>query len=326
MNLAADLSLAVVIVNFNGGDMLHRCLSALQSQTVQGFEVVVVDNASTDHSVNQLDSQFPNIKLIKSNLNLGFAGGNNVALQHIGQVRWVLLLNPDAYPAPDCLQQLLAAAQCSPFDFFGCKMHLADIPQYLDGTGDVYHVSGMAWRRDHGRKAGKSKALQGEIFAPCAAAALYRKADLDAVHGFDEHYFCYFEDIDLAFRLRLQGKRCEYIPQAVVYHVSSGIAGKRSDFASYHGHRNMVWTYFKNMPNPLFWLYLPAHLAVNLMALIVCMARGQAKIALKAKCDALLGLPRILAQRKAIQAHKKITARKLHRALAHGLLALWRRP
>jgi GT2 family glycosyltransferase len=184
----------------------------------------------------------------------------------------------------------------------------------------------MAWRRDHGRKASKSQALPGEIFAPCAAAALYRRADLAAAQGFDEHYFCYFEDIDLAFRLRLQGKRCEYIPKAVVYHVSSGIAGKRSDFASYHGHRNMVWTYFKNMPSPLFWIYLPAHLTVNLIALIICMARGQTKIMLKAKRDALLGLPRILAQRKTIQVNKKITARNLHRVLAHGLLALWRRP
>ena len=97
----------------------------------------------------------------------------------------------------------------------------------------------------------------GEIFAPCAAAALYRRAAFLEAGGFDEHFFCYMEDVDLGFRLRLLGYRCGYAPAAIVHHVGSGTTGARSPFTVYHGHRNLVWTYVKNMPTPWFWLYLP---------------------------------------------------------------------
>ena len=173
-------------------------------------------------------------------------------------MRWIVLLNPDAFPEPDWLECLVAAAERhSEFSFFGCRMLLADTPELLDGTGDVHHVSGMCWRRDYRVPTALGVAEADEIFGPCAAAALYSRRALDEVGGFDEAYFCYHEDVDLAFRLRLRGHRCRYVPEAVVRHVSSGIAGVRSDFATYHGERNLVWTYFKDTPAVLFWSYLP---------------------------------------------------------------------
>lgn len=324
--LARDrCAVAVIIVNYNAGAMLARCLEALEQQTYRDFHTIVVDNGSSDGSADGIESRHPRVTLVRAGANLGFAAGNNLGLQHAGAVQWIALLNPDAYAAADWLERFVAAAGKAEFDFFGCRMRLADAPEILDGTGDVYHVSGVAWRRDHGVRVSEGAGNADEIFAPCAAAALYRRADLEAVGGFDESYFCYFEDVDLAFRLRLRGLRCAYVPDAVVDHVSSGITGKRSDFATYHGHRNMVWTYVKDMPAPLFWLYLPLHLFANLLGVAVCALRGQSGVVLRAKRDALLGLPRVLRERRRVQAETRVAWSAIRAGMARGLSSLWRR-
>jgi len=304
---AGERSIAVLIVNYNSGGMLERCLESLARQTRRDFDIVVVDNASSDDSAARVEGRHANLTLVRSDQNLGFAAGNNLALKHVRAARWIVLLNPDAFPEPDWLAQFVAAAEGDPAcSFFGCRMLLANTPEFLDGTGDTYHVSGASWRRDHGAPAERGASEPDEIFAPCAAAALYLRTALEEVGAFDERYFCYHEDVDLAFRLRLRGYRCRYVPRAVVHHVSSGITGRRSDFATYHGHRNLVWTYVKDMPAALLWALLPLHLAMNLVSIAVCAARGQLGVILRAKRDALLGLPGVLRQRRAIQGSRRV--------------------
>ena len=318
--MSASKAVCVLIVNYNGGVHLPRCLESLSRQTVRDFRVVVVDNGSSDGSADGIDGRYANVTLVRAGRNLGFAAGNNLALKHAGGAEWIALLNPDAFPEPDWLEKLMLAAFAWPaFSFFGSRMLLADAPQLLDGTGDVYHASGMAWRRDHGVPADRGAGDAGEIFGPCAAAALYARAALDEAAGFDERYFCYHEDVDLAFRLRLLGHRCRYVPDAVVHHVSGGIAGRRSDFATYHGQRNLVWTYVKDMPGALFWLFLPLHLLMNAAAVAVCAARGQLGVVLRAKRDALRGLGAAIVQRRTIQAARRAGARELLAAMHFGL-------
>jgi hypothetical protein len=127
-----------------------------------------------------------------------------------------------------------------------------------------------------------------EIFYPCAAA-MYRRDAFEQVQGFDEDFFCYAEDVDLGFRLRLLGHRALYVPDAVVYHVGSGSTGRRSDFSVYHGQRNLVWSFVKNMPVSLLLLYWPAHVLMNIAALAILAFRGQGRVAWRAKIDAIHG-------------------------------------
>lgn len=316
----AQPGIAVLIVNYNGGKFLSRSLEALERQTMRDFRIIVVDNGSSDGSADGIDGRYANVALVRAGRNLGFAAGNNLALKHAAGAEWIALLNPDAFPEPEWLERMMRAASAWPgYSFFGSRMLLADAPQLLDGTGDVYHASGMAWRRDHGVPLERGAAEAGDIFGPCAAAALYARAAFDEAAGFDERYFCYHEDVDLAFRLRLLGHRCRYVPDAVVHHVSGGIAGRRSDFATYHGQRNLVWTYVKDMPGVLFWLFLPLHLLMNAAAVVVCAARGQFGVALRAKRDALRGLGTALAQRRAIQAARRAGVREILAAMSFGL-------
>jgi GT2 family glycosyltransferase len=141
------------------------------------------------------------------------------------------------------------------------------------------------------------------------------------VAGFDETYFSYFEDVDLSFRLRLIGKRCLYVPQAVVYHVGSASTGKISDFVVYHGHRNLVWTYFKNMPGVLFWRYLPLHLLMNLFFMISFIFKGKGPAILRAKMDAIGRLPTIIRTRRQIQSSRKIPVNDIWQVMSKELLA-----
>ena len=206
------------------------------------------------------------------------------------------------------------------YSFFGSHMKQYGFPGRLDGTGDIYHLCGLAWRRDHGVSEGQTPRLMGEIFSPCAAAAMYKRDVFLDAGGFDEDFFCYFEDVDLAFRLRLLGQRCLYVPGAKVEHVGSAITDRQSNFAVYYGHRNMVWTYIKNMPFLLFWGGLPQHILANIAALIRFSFAGQMGPIFKAKWDALIGLRKIIKQRRFIQSNIKTSEANLKQIIARDWL------
>jgi GT2 family glycosyltransferase len=314
------VTVAVLIVNWNGGDLLSRCLDALRQQLRQPDHVIVVDNASSDDSLARAERYLRDVEVIRLSSNVGFARANNIAAQAAQRFDAFALLNPDAFAEPGWLDALVAAAERdSKTAAFASQIRLEAAPEYLDGAGDSYHASGRAWRNGHGALGAEWPATDVEVFAPCAAAALYRREAFEEVHGFDETYFCYFEDVDLGFRLRLRGYRCLYVHGAVVRHVSSALRGYRSNFAVYHGERNAVWTFFKNMPGPLLWLYLPQHLVLNAAALMVYPWRGQGRVVLKAKLDALRGLPSALRRRRLVQRERRIDAWDLRRALTGGV-------
>lgn len=310
---------AVVIVNFNGGEVVERTLEALLAQSRRPERTIVVDNASSDGSAERIAATFPEVELIRLDHNAGFAGGNNIGVAAAEDCEWVALVNPDAFPEPNWLERLIYAAERRPeYSFFGSLMLRADDPREVDGTGDAYHVGGMAWRRDNGRPLAEAHLQPGEIFSPCAAAALYRREAFLAVGGFDETMFAYYEDSDLAFRLRLLGERCFYVPEAVVHHVGFSTAGEESPFTVYYSQRNLVWAWVKNMPLPLLFVYLPQHVLVNLLNIGWYTMRGQMKPVLRSKLDALRGLPPVLRRRRELQARRVVSARELRARMEKG--------
>jgi GT2 family glycosyltransferase len=304
---AGDNSVAVIIVNYFTGAHLDECLNALARQTLRPDAVLVVNNGDQLNALDFIETEHPAIKVIESS-NIGFAAANNLALRLLAEYTWIALLNPDAFPEPDWLEKLMASVEHNPqADCFSSQLLQAPAPELLDGQGDCYHVSGLAWRSQHGRKSSLSLA-EHEVFSACAAAALFRRRALIDVGGFDERYFCYFEDVDLGFRLRLRGFRCVHVPTAVVRHIGSvSSGGVQSDFALYHGHRNLVWTFVKNMPGWWFWLLLPVHILLNLIEIIWFTCKGRGKVICRAKRDALRVLPDIWNQRQLVQ-KKRIAA------------------
>ena len=316
------LKVTVVVVNWNGEHFLDQCLSALMAQTVMPHEIILVDNASSDASLD-IVRRFPLVHLLAQNDNLGFARGNNLAIEAAApESEWIALLNPDAFPEPRWLEALLSATRDYPiFDIFGSKLVNAVNPAILDGAGDAYHISGLVWRIGHREPESSQSDQVREVFSPCAAAVLYRRSTLAELKGFDEDFFCYVEDVDLGFRLRLAGYRCLYVPSAVAHHVGSGTTGgQHSDFALYHGHRNLVWAYVKNMPGLLFWLLLPLHVSLNLLSILWFVLRGRGIVILRAKRDALLGLPNIWHKRQHIQKSRVVSIGNVWRILDKSII------
>ena len=308
-------SVSVIIVNYNSRDLLEQCLRRIEAQTLKGFKTIIVDNGSTDGSIECLKSEVNRCRVIFNRHNIGFAAANNLAIRE-AKTEWVALLNPDAFPEPEWIANLMLAARNSPdYSFFASKLLSAGNPRVLDGAGDHYHVSGLIWRRGHGTSAQGEMNEPREVFAPCAAAALYRRSALIEAGGFDEDFFCYVEDVDLGFRLRLAGHRCLYVPQAAVLHVGSATTGKKSDFCVYHGHRNLVWAFLKNMPMPLFAACLPGHIMLNLTSLFWFAILGQAATILRSKRDAVFGLPKMWHKRQRIQRTRVATVSEIWRVL-----------
>lgn len=241
--------LSVVIVNHNGAAFIERCLAAVLAQEVQGdFEVLVVDNASTDGSPELVRDRFPSVRVLRSSRNLGFAAGCNTGMRAAAG-RFLVLLNTDAYPRAGCLAALRAAVLSDDrAAAVTAKLVFADRPGVIQNAGVLLLTDGGGADRGAGEEDGGQYGLREEVFGFCGAAALLRRDALSDTGGFDERFFMYYEDTDLSWRLRLRGWRIVYEPAAVVDHVHTGTSAEWSDFFTFHADRNRLLTLLKCAP------------------------------------------------------------------------------
>ena len=317
--------MTVIVVVYNAGDHLARCLASLEAQTFGAFEAIVCDNASTDGAFEtaRASATDPRFRFHVFGSNLGFAAANNRAA---GMARglWLALLNPDAIAAPDWLERLLAAARRHPdCDVFASLQLDAADPGRMDGAGDVLSAWGVPWRGGFGHR--RVALAEGECFSACGAAAFYRAERFRVLSGFAETFFCFCEDVDLGFRHRLAGGHAIFVPDAVVQHWGGASTGRRSDFAIYHGARNRLWTFLRCMPGALLVALLLPHLAATLILLVLAAPRGGAAAFLRGIKDAVAALPAILAERRRIQATRCASPWGIAAALTWSLLAAIRR-
>ncbi|MEO6340634.1 MAG: glycosyltransferase family 2 protein [Caulobacteraceae bacterium] len=317
-------AVTIAIVAYQSGAFLQGCVDALANQTFGDFEVVVADNASSDGSIENLRLPDARFRVEPMGANLGFAAANN-RVAFASEAPWFAVINPDAQADADWLAALLiAAARWPGAASFGCTQLSLDDPTRLDGVGDVWHAAGVAWRARNGWSA-QDIPPEGEVFGPCGAAALYRRELFVGLGGFDERYFCYCEDVDLAYRLRLAGWTSVQCPGAVVLHAGSGISGRVSEFTLFHGHRNLIWTFAKNTPAAWLWFLIPWRIAYGLALIWAARKVGGARFVARGQWAALKGLRPILASRHEVQRGRRATLGQLSRAMAWSPLAPKRR-
>lgn len=311
---------SVIIVNYNAGENLRLCVESLLAQTLTNFECILFDNGSTDGSLEKLPKLDERFILIEAGENLGFAAANNRAVEG-ASAKWIALLNPDAFARPNWLENGLAARALLPnAAMVGSTQYLAQEPDKFDGLGDEYHAFGIAWRAGFGKPI-KDVATR-EAFGPCGAGAFYDREVFQKLGGFDEAFFCYHEDVDLAFRMRLAGYRCVQSADAVIDHVSSAISGRASEFSIYHGTRNRVWTFFNNMPAPLLVLLVIPHILANLAFLAISLFRaGRFKPTLRGIRDGFFTRPK----NQLPKIKRKASLSQLIRAMGWNPLKVMRR-
>ena len=237
----------IVIPVWNSGAWLPRCLARLSQQTFQDFETILVDNGSTDGSVDLARHNNPRLKIIAFETNQGFAAAVNAGIRQT-RSEYIALLNVDTRPDPDWLEQLVCALDRSPVEVgsVSSKMLVLEDPDLIDDAGDTLSWYGSARKRGYQTPAVHYNELE-EVFSACAGAALYRRVFFETVGLFDEEYTSYFEDVDLGLRGRLYGYRCLYVPEAQVLHQghSTGVVGGR--YVSLMT-CNRLMTFLKNVP------------------------------------------------------------------------------
>ena len=306
-----NTKVTVVIPVWNGAARLAACLDALAAQSFRDFAVIVVDNGSTDNSRALVARHAPQAALIAWERNRGFAAAVNAGIR-ASRTEYVALLNMDTSPRPDWLANLVQAMDTSAPDVGGLasKMLAMTDPAVVDDCGDSLSWQGAAAKRGHGRSAAEFE-IFGEIFSPCAGAALYRKSFLDELGGFDERFFAYLEDVDLGLRGRLCGYRYHFVPMAEVLHQGHGSGLPQARYVCLIT-RNRILLLLKNMPARL----LVRH-AVSLLygQIYFFIAYRRPLAALAGYFSVLPVLPHIVRERCRIQPNMKLTLAQVEQLL-----------
>jgi GT2 family glycosyltransferase len=317
-------AISVIVLNYNGREWLRPCLDAIARQVnAPPFETIVADNGSTDGSMALVASEFPAVRVVDNERNLGFAAGNNRAAR-AASAPLLVFLNNDTVPDPDWLARLHAAHAAADRQIVTSRIMFLNRPDVVDSAGDGYFRAGGAYKRGHGSDS-RPFHQSGEVFGACGAGFLIPRAIFDELGGFDEAFFMVYEDVDLSYRARLAGYRCWYAADAVVRHAGSGTLGTMSAAAVYHGQRNLEWTWMKNTPTGLMVRTLPVHAVYSIAGVVHYALRGRAGAALRGKIAALAAIPRIIRARRSVQRAARIDTSRLEAMMDRGWLGAKRR-
>jgi len=313
---------SVVIPTWNRKDLVLDCVASLKRQTFQEFEVLVVDDGSTDGTAQALEERFPDVRLVRLPENRGFCVAINAGIRAAaGDL--VLLLNNDIVLEPGFLDALVKAADSSKAALFAPLLFWRDAPDVIHSAGDSQYANGRPESIGF-RCPAEGFRFPETIFGASAAAGLFRRAVFDRVGVTDERFVAYFEDSDLCFRARLAGFGATFVPDAVGYHIGSASIAGRTWWRTRQCYRNHALLVVKNMP---LWLLVKnahrilgerVHQARQLFSAARCefgAIRAAGMLAL-AWCSILRQVPHALAERRRIQHNRTITCRELESMLS----------
>ncbi len=318
-------SISVIILNYNGHHLLSECLDSLRKQIFRDFELIFVDNGSTDRSVVFVKENYPEVKVIENRENLGFGEGNNAGMR-AAQGKYIALLNNDTVTDTEWLQRLFEAAERSPrtFGMWASKIRFYDKQDTIDTAGHLMYPDGQNIGRGRGERDEGQYDREEEVFFPSGCAALYSKNMLDEIGHFDADFFAYGDDTELGLRARLAGWKCLFVPASVVYHKYSATAGRYSAFKIFLIERNRIWVLVKYFPFR-YIILSPFYTVIRLSWHLVAAFRREGaagrftelfsladliRIYLRANVGAVLGLKKMLRKRMQMKPMRKATARE----------------
>lgn len=294
---------SVVIPNWNGLEMLKVCLNSLKKQTFKDFEIIVIENGSTDGSKEYLKKYHPAIKLIALDKNLGFAPAVNLGVKKTNS-EYIFLLNNDTKVDKNCVINLVKAIkEHKDVGMVAAKMLQYYSPGFIDSAGDYIDAVGHANNVGYGKKDNGEFNKGKYIFLVTGGGSLIKREVFEKVGYLDDDYFAYMEDVDFGLRAQMQGYKAWYEPMAVIYHIHKATSNRNKAFTEYLQYRNMTMTVIKDFPNKLLlkdfnWIKI---ILVNLNTIRFLASIGYIKSALKAEFYILWNLPKLLKKRQEIQ-------------------------
>ena len=252
-----EAKVTVVIPNYNGIKYIRDCMDSLRRQNYESFEVLVIDNASKDGSLEILKQEYSEARVIALEENTGFCYAVNLGIRE-SNTPYVILLNNDTIVKTDFIAALVRAIE-EQEDIFSVSAQMLSMEDenILDGAGDGYNILGWAYARGKGQAADKFSE-KTEVFSACGGAAIYRKSIIEQIGYFDENHFAYLEDVDIGYRARIYGYRNMYEPDAKVIHAGSAVSGSRyNEFKTKLASANNAYVVVKNLPLLLLIINAP---------------------------------------------------------------------
>lgn len=309
----------IVVPNWNGAHHIDACLKSLTVQSLDA-SVIVVDNNSTDGSVELIEREFPDVALIKNKRNLGFAGGVNTGINYAIKLgaKYIALLNNDAIADKKWLEYLVGYLDTHSKVGIVASQIINSQNRLLDSTGESYTTWGLPFPRGRDEPANTGYE-EGLVFGASGGASLYRVSMLQEVGLFDKDFFAYYEDVDLSFRAQLAGWEVAYEPKAVVHHEIGATSSQVKDFTVYHTLKNLPFLFWKNVPTRLMPRMLLRFKLAYFAILFSAISRGQALAALKGLFHFLILLPKKLVQRWKIQRNRKVSSQYIKSILTYDL-------
>ncbi len=317
--------ISVVIPNYNGRHLLATCLDSVLAQKKVRFEVILVDDCSTDGSAEFVRENYPGVEVIRNEENIGFSKSINIGIMNASG-SFIATLNNDTEVEQDWLFELYQALEQEPQAAIAAsKMLFFNQRDTIDTAGDAFTNAGFAYKRGYKQSASENFNVKEFVFSACAGAAMFRFELFERIGYFDEDFFAFNEDVDLCFRAQLAGFKCIYVPTAIVYHIVRATFRDDVSVPIYLGYRNQVWTIVKNMPGRLILRYLHNIMLHQLIALIFCTLKGNFSSIIKAQYHAIKGMPKFLEKRRAIQQNRVVSDKYLMSIIdRHWILSMTR--
>ncbi len=307
----------IIIPNLNGLENLKQVLNSINSQTFRDYNIILVDNGSSDGSIEYLEQNQKSVVIIKNETNLGFAKAINLGINYslnVSKSEFILLLNNDIELTKNFLELAVRTfSENSEADFLAVKMLNYYNRNVIDDTGDfIRYNGGTPMARGHGEEDSK-KYDKGEfVFSACAGAAFYKSELFKNAGLFDEDFFAYLEDVDLSFRFQLQGFKCYYNPEIICYHKRRETTRKFEGWETYFTEKNIVAIRMKNYPFPLYLKYFPLFFLSRIKRyykFFVNYPKGTFKAAIKGYIKGISELPKSIKKRRAIQRSKTVSTK-----------------
>ncbi len=312
--------IAVVIPSWNSKEDLPVCLNSLLQQSIP-CEIIVVENGSTDGSLEFLTKNYPQITVLPQKTNLGFDGGVNVGIRYALEKKYeyIALFNNDAVAHKDWLKYLLKTLVDNPrAGIVTCK--LMDIHKtHLDSTGDIYTTWGLAYPRGRGEPVSDKYDTLVNIFAASGGASLYRSTMFKQIGIFDEKFFAYYEDVDISFRAQLAGWKVLFAPKAIAYHQIGATSGRIEGFTTYQTMKNLPMLFWKNTPTPFLPSMLPRFTFAYTTLIASALVDGRGWPAVKGLVVSIKNIAHTLHERKRIKALKTVPNEYIWSILTHDL-------
>jgi len=310
----------VIIPNLNGDEELLDAVKSLTEQSLAPY-IIVVDNASTDDSVEKLERKYPDVEIIRNRRNEGYAGGVNPGFRRAIELgaEFAAPFNDDAVADKRWLKQMVEFMQGnSHFGAAAPKVVSAD-KERLDSTAECYTIWGLPYPRGRREYDTHKYDTQLDIFAASGAACIYRIKALQEVGLLDEDFFAYYEDVDLSFRLQLAGWKVAFVPGSVVYHHIGMTSSRTKGFTTYQTMKNLPLLWYKNVPKQYFWQVGRRLFLAQILFFGRAVTRGQGWVACKGAVKSGLLIIKKHGQRKRIQRSRKVTDEYIWKMIVHDL-------